>query len=75
MYCGEAMRKLVSKEQLLNEIKNKCMYLECIHFGPFIYQPLSRFLYSKSKDDYKRHYIQLKWHTIDNDTKNIVNKT
>ena len=76
LYHGNTIEgKLVSKEQLLNEIKNKCMYLECIHFGPFIYQPLSRFLYSKSKDDYKRHYIQLKWHTIDNDTKNIVNKT
>ena len=76
LYHGSTKEgKLISKEQLLNEIKNKSMYLECIHFGPFTYQPLSRFLYSKSKDEYKRHYIQLKWHTIDMDTNNIVKKT
>jgi hypothetical protein len=67
---------LISKEKLINCIISiPCHYLECIHFGPLVYQPSNRYLYSKTKEDYKRYYSQIKWQSINNDLNSFVNKT
>lgn len=57
----------VSKEKILEYLlKQKSMYLNCLHIGPFTYQPASR-------KKPKVRYCQFKWKSLLSDISNMIN--
>lgn len=65
-YGTDKIGFLLSKEQIINYlVKQKSMYLNCLHVGPFTYQPASR----KTN---KVKYCQFKWKSLLSDITKMI---
>lgn len=66
---------LASKEEIVNFVLGKkYRHLKTLHIGPLTIQPFLRDVNHKSKNIYKRHIIQVKWHYFLSDLQRIRNK-
>lgn len=62
----------ITKSQVFDLIlSKKDEYSTGVHFGPLFCQPWTRNLQFKPSDEYKRHYVQIKWYSLFNDIINI----
>lgn len=64
----------ITKDEIYNLILSKRNdYSTGVHFGPLFCQPWTRNLQFKSSEEYKRHYVQIKWYSLSDDIINIMN--
>lgn len=63
---------LVSKTRLINYVLNKSYdYYRNIHIGPLVLQPYLRDIKRKSKNQFKKHIIQVKWYYLLSDLEKL----
>lgn len=58
----------ITKDEIYKLIlAKKDEYSTGVHFGPLFCQPWTRNLQFKQSDEYKRHYVQIKWYSLADD--------
>lgn len=63
-----------SKKEILNYLNNVTLSTLSIHVSKLYYQCLQRNLKNKPENEFRRYYIQFKWHSLKNDLTTIKTK-
>lgn len=62
-----------TKDEVLNYLMNNNDIFNSIHFSSLVLQPWTRNLNYNPKYEYRREYVQVKWHRLEETIKEIVN--
>lgn len=60
-----------SRTQILNYMIKNNIFSNSIHISKIYYQSLQRNLSNKPQNEFRRYYVQFKWHSIENDLLNV----
>lgn len=75
IYHGTVEKGLwASKKEILNYLNNITLNTLSIHVSKLYYQCLQRNLKNKPENEFRRYYIQFKWHSLKNDLITIKSK-